>query len=57
MIEQRFIDKKQLKDKQAEDEAEERRRKAKPLDQNSPNIELGVVGVSNAKKREKTVAG
>lgn len=27
----------------------------KPLDQNSNNIELGVFGVSNIKKREKTV--
>ncbi len=27
----------------------------KPLDQNFNNVELGVVGVNNIKKREKTV--
>lgn len=27
----------------------------KPLDQNSNNIELGIFGVNNIKKREKTV--
>lgn len=40
--------------KQIEEE-EDRKMKVKPLDQNSNNIELGVFGVNNIKKREKTV--
>jgi hypothetical protein len=32
-----------------------RKIKVKPLDQNSNNIELGIVGFNNIKKREKTL--
>jgi len=33
----------------------ERKNKMRPLDQNSNNIELGVIGINNEKKREKTL--
>ena len=39
----------------ANEEEEEKKFKVKPLDQNSNNIQLGVFGVNNIKKREKTV--
>ena len=57
MIDQRFINKKKPSKgaKDIEEDEDDRKRKAKPLDQNSPNIELGVFGVNNIKKREKTV--
>ena len=60
MIEQRFINKKKpsKNGRDTEEEDEDRKRKGKPLDQNSPNVELGVFGVNNVnnnpKKREKT---
>ena len=62
MIDQRFINKKKAnkqvkegKEGRDTEDQEEKKKRGKPLDQNSPNIELGVFGVNNIKKREKTV--
>ena len=53
MIDQRFINKKKPSKtgKDIEEEEEEKKKKGKPLDQNSPNIELGVFGVNKINKR------